>query len=652
MKRIIVVLLILPFVGLTQTESLVDFESPKTYFGKYVQLDIEPLLKEVSLKGFQYYDVQRILGVYPKNIDERIQKRINCPNAFLQQCDSSVLYGVVNTGEVYSIDYAWSTSNFGRPFYYKTTEVTNAEYREFLNYVRDSTILNRLSEIYPQKFKTINKAGKEVLNWKMGFLKLMEKEEYRAVIDSLFYTLDSSQFYKNRQITMAVYQYKFTKSDGEEIELNLYPDTLSWVHNIRYSWAEPMTQMYFWHPVYDNYPVVGVSYNQALAFLDWLGKKGIPSLDKKGIKYSIGLPRPEEGEFAVTVEGAKAFLLKSEKQKEFMARSYYDRSVAFDLILKNPSVLSTYRNAADSLTAHEVLVRKNSLKNKLIDPFDNFNESWVEDGGIFTLESSYANPNFKHLHSINNNLFHMGSNVSEWQDVQFDAYCGFAKTQALTLQNSRYQDVRTAGKEYEDLFSKFKSTDQLVMGGNWMDESYDVHLGVPLKSIYKKTFANPDSSYSTVGFRYVVRLLPEENVAKKEVVSKPFTVLNIFEVLKESGFTLQNDTVGKMIVDYDSLVFKMTEVPDTSISDLPKSMRVEGLDGKHINVTDGVYLSSNFPNSHQRIRAIYPSIYNSIYDLGGDFDRFYSVIPGVSKKVIGLYQMECHMPSVITLYLK
>ena len=51
--------------------------------------------------------------------------------------------------------------------------------------------------------------------------------------------------------------------------INVYPDTLAWVHDFTYSFNEPMTNMYFWHPAYDNYPVVGISWKQARAFCVW-----------------------------------------------------------------------------------------------------------------------------------------------------------------------------------------------------------------------------------------------------------------------------------------------------------------------------------------------------------------------------------------------
>jgi len=45
------------------------------------------------------------------------------------------------------------------------------------------------------------------------------------------------------------------------------PDTLVWQETAQY--GEPLAVSYFRHPVYDTYPVVGVSYDQAVAFCDW-----------------------------------------------------------------------------------------------------------------------------------------------------------------------------------------------------------------------------------------------------------------------------------------------------------------------------------------------------------------------------------------------
>ena len=56
-------------------------------------------------------------------------------------------------------------------------------------------------------------------------------------------------------------------------QINVYPDTLAWIHDYAYSFNDPLTEKYFWHVAYDNYPVVGVNWNQAKAFCVWRTEK-------------------------------------------------------------------------------------------------------------------------------------------------------------------------------------------------------------------------------------------------------------------------------------------------------------------------------------------------------------------------------------------
>jgi formylglycine-generating enzyme required for sulfatase activity len=50
--------------------------------------------------------------------------------------------------------------------------------------------------------------------------------------------------------------------------LKAVPDTLQWAQFLKY--FEPMTNMYFWHPAYDNYPVVNISREGAVMYCNWL----------------------------------------------------------------------------------------------------------------------------------------------------------------------------------------------------------------------------------------------------------------------------------------------------------------------------------------------------------------------------------------------
>ena len=51
--------------------------------------------------------------------------------------------------------------------------------------------------------------------------------------------------------------------------INIYPDTTCWVNDFPNSNNEEYLNLYFSHPNYSEYPVVGVSWEQANAFCAW-----------------------------------------------------------------------------------------------------------------------------------------------------------------------------------------------------------------------------------------------------------------------------------------------------------------------------------------------------------------------------------------------
>ncbi len=48
------------------------------------------------------------------------------------------------------------------------------------------------------------------------------------------------------------------------------PDQYMWIKKFVYAYNEPMTNMYFWHPAYDDYPVVNISRKGAEMYCEWL----------------------------------------------------------------------------------------------------------------------------------------------------------------------------------------------------------------------------------------------------------------------------------------------------------------------------------------------------------------------------------------------
>ncbi len=79
--------------------------------------------------------------------------------------------------------------------------------------------------------------------------------------------------------------------------INVYPDTLCWVRDFTYSFHDPMTNMYFWHPAYDNYPVVGITWVQAKAFNVWRTQLLNSWLQSMGEVYVNDFRLPTEAEW-------------------------------------------------------------------------------------------------------------------------------------------------------------------------------------------------------------------------------------------------------------------------------------------------------------------------------------------------------------------
>lgn len=219
-------------------------------------------------------------------------------------------------------------------FFMDETEITNNEYREFVYWVRDSIARRLLSEsdngeeyLISQDPKTNEEYDTPILNWEtkidwnneaLGDLFLPEHERFfgRKEIDSRklfyeYYWIDlqaaaRKEFredadYKNAGLANRPQGLTDRSVYVKKDQINVYPDTLAWMHDFSYVFNDPLTMKYFWHIAYDNYPVVGVNWNQAKAFCVWRTEKLNKYLkEQKGetVLSEFRLPTEAEWEWA------------------------------------------------------------------------------------------------------------------------------------------------------------------------------------------------------------------------------------------------------------------------------------------------------------------------------------------------------------------
>jgi formylglycine-generating enzyme len=195
--------------------------------------------------------------------------------------------------------------------------------------------------------------------------------------------------------------------------INVYPDTLSWVHDFTYSFNEPMTNMYFWHPAYDDYPVVGVSWKQARAFSIWRS-------------FLLNNFLMSNGQSIVN-----DFRLPTESEWEYAARGGNDMS-------PYPWGGPYIRNARGCFLGN----------------FKPIRGSYIDDGGFHTLHVFAYNPN-------DYGLYCMAGNAAEWTSNAFDE-------SAYDFAHDLNPDYVYEAADDEPNVMKRK----VIRGGSWKDVGY------------------------------------------------------------------------------------------------------------------------------------------------------------------------------------
>ncbi|HBL74380.1 MAG: gliding motility-associated lipoprotein [Bacteroidetes bacterium GWF2_42_66] len=363
-------------------------------------------------------------------------------------------------------------------FWIDETEITNNEYRQFVSWVRDSIARSLLAESFPEFIITETRKGELLenprLNWETKIN--WKEDEYRTVLNELLYQ-EQDRFFGKEEIDTRklIYEYFWidykqaakransynyqtqsysgmvTNQQGEQVPIQnrssfimgestaVYPDTLVWIRDFTYSYNEPFSRNYFWHIAYDDYPVVGVTWQQAKAFCHWRTRMLNEFQDFIGEPGIHDYRLPNEAEWEYAARGGKQMTI-------YPWGSYYTRTQDGCFVANFKPLRGNY--VADSN------VSTNTMKVGSYDP----------------------NPF---------GIYDMAGNVAEWTSGAFDesSYDYMNDLNPTYEYNARHDDPAVLKRK-------------VIRGGSWKDIAHFIQVS-------SRSFEYQDTAKSYVGFRCV-----------------------------------------------------------------------------------------------------------------------------------------------------
>lgn len=368
-------------------------------------------------------------------------------------------------------------------FWMDETEITNNEYMQFVNWVRDSIAMTYLVAAGMTDFAVQPKdedfdEENFTLNWRK---KIPWDSKDEDIVDALLPMYYSDG--KTMKTNFLHYRYEWVNYDEAVLPRNkfdvatsrypegasvrvdtfwvdenggildstiirplrepsdlltkkiicIYPDTLVWRRDFQFSFNDPMLHMYFSHPGYAEYPVVGVTWEQAHAFCNW-----------RTMLFNSHSSIP-----------AQEYRLPTEAQWEYAARG--GRKMAM-----YPWGNNYARDGKGCFLAN----------------FKPYRGAYNDDTGTTTTKVAQYRPN-------DFGLFDMAGNVAEWTN---SAYQTSSNTTVHDL-NPDYSYM--ARKSDPDILKR-----KVVKGGSWKDISYFLQCGV-------RSYEYQYESRPYIGFRCV-----------------------------------------------------------------------------------------------------------------------------------------------------
>lgn len=358
--------------------------------------------------------------------------------------DEDITWAMAATAKTVSVSAFWMDE----------TEITNDEYRQFVYWVIDSIRRQRLADEGFEEFLMKTRKGELLDPPRLNYETRIDlrKEEYKEVLEGLSYSGDNRISEGELDVNRLVYSYSWydfeqaarndhyydpetgtykggwvVNANGEREpvkgrssfimrkKVRIYPDTLCWLKDFTYAYNEPFVREYFTHVGYDNYPVVGVNWNQAEAFCHW---RTAFFNDHSG-------------------ERVQAWRLPSEIEWEYAARGGLSGA-------KYPWGGPYTRNSKGCFLANFKPLRGN----------------YISDGGLYTVPVGTYAPN-------GYGLYDMAGNVAEWTHDAYDE-SAFEVVHDMSPYYSQ-----TPRKSDNKIFKR-----KVVRGGSWKDVAFYLQCGV------------------------------------------------------------------------------------------------------------------------------------------------------------------------------
>jgi formylglycine-generating enzyme required for sulfatase activity len=182
----------------------------------------------------------------------------------------------------------------GPAFFMAKTEVTNGEYRKFV----ESCIAKWMKENRPEIVQNYKWDSPEYVQAVQAWLESSSEATGSLGAERVLLLLAPAANWGElymRKLDWGKITYR-----GESI----YPNTQVWISDFQMSYNEPMRDYYFVHPAYNDFPVVGVSNLQATFYCQWYsavnGQK-----EKEDYRIVYRLPSELEWERAASVVADK-----------------------------------------------------------------------------------------------------------------------------------------------------------------------------------------------------------------------------------------------------------------------------------------------------------------------------------------------------------